>query len=253
MNSKPSRYADAGSHAIIWDFDGTLADTRLRNMHVTRSILKDITGRPTEEHAALESLESYKEALLRTANWRDLYSKEFGLPESDIQRAGQLWGAYQLLDETPAPSFAGIVEVLERWRVLPQGIVSQNGSEIITNILEANNIKNYFGAIIGYEDVEFRLQKPSPEGLIHCIRILTGLEPGLVFYIGDHGTDALCAKLGQEILAERNLDISIISIGAFYGIDPQPGLEDNFEHAAYQPAELTEIITKSLEDWPAGR
>jgi HAD superfamily hydrolase (TIGR01549 family) len=253
IDTNTSQHAHTGSHAIVWDFDGTLADTRLRNMHVTQLILGAITGRPADEHAALASLESYKEALLRTANWRDLYSKEFGLTEPDIDRAGHLWGEYQLLDETPAPSFTGIVEVLERWSELPQGIVSQNGSEIITNILEANNIKNYFRAIIGYEDVEFRLQKPSPEGLIHCIEILTGLQPGLVFYIGDHETDAMCAKLGQEILAARMLDIEIISVGAFYGIEPQPGLEDNFVHVAYHPAELTEIITRSLQDWRAGR
>jgi HAD superfamily hydrolase (TIGR01549 family) len=253
MNLKPSRYAHTGSHAMVWDFDGTLADTRQRNMNVTRSILRDITGRRTEEHAALTSLETYKQALLRTINWRDLYKREFGLAEPDIDRAGYLWPEYQLLDETPAPSFDGIVEVLERWQDLPQGIVSQNSSEIITNILKANRLDDYFESIVGYEDVEFRLQKPSPEGLIHCIEMLTGLQPGLVFYIGDHETDAECARLGQEILAERRLDVAIISIGAFYGIEPQLGLEENFAYVAHQTAEISEIITRNLENWPAGR
>lgn len=217
-------------------------------MHVTRSIIQHITGQPWQTYAVLSSLDTYKQALLRTANWRDLYGREFGLPEPDIDRAGHLWPEYQKLEKTPAPYFEGIPEVLERWRELPQGIVSQNGSEIISGILEANNLSDYFAAIIGYEDVEFRLQKPSPEGLIHCIEILTGLRPGLVFYIGDHETDAICAKMGQELVDKRKLDIEIISIGAFYGIEPQERREDHFNHAADEPAELTEIIGTYLEE-----
>jgi HAD superfamily hydrolase (TIGR01549 family) len=238
MNLNTSQPADTKSCAIIWDFDGTLADTRLRNMHVTRSIINALTDQSGAEFAALSSLDSYKEALLRTANWRDLYDREFGLSESDIDRAGHLWPKYQELEETPAPFFEGIAEVLQRWKNLPQGIVSQNGSAIIANILEANNLRDYFGAIIGYEDVEFRLQKPSPEGLIHCIDLLTQMRPGYVFYIGDHETDALCAEKGREILAERKLNIEIISIGAFYGVEPLLPREDKFDHAARQPAEL---------------
>lgn len=253
MSSNKPRHADTGSHAIVWDFDGTLADTRLRNMYVTRSIIQDITGQPGQQHAALSSLDSYKEALLRTANWRDLYDREFGLSESDIDRAGHLWGEYQLREKTPAPFYEGIAEVLEALRDLPQGIVSQNGSAIITNILRANQLDNYFGAIIGYEDVEFRLQKPSPEGLIHCIEVLTGLRPGIVFYIGDHETDALCAEKGQETLDERRLDIEIISIGAFYGTEPVRSREEKFDHAACRPAELTEIIASYLKDSSASR
>jgi HAD superfamily hydrolase (TIGR01549 family) len=201
----------------------------------------------------LSSLDSYKQALLRTANWRDLYGREFGLSEPDVDRAGHLWPEYQELEKTPAPCFDGIPEVLERWKELPQGIVSQNGSEIIEGILEANRMRGYFNTIIGYEDVEFRLQKPSPEGLIHCIEILTGLLPGLVFYIGDHETDARCAELGQELLSERKLDIEVISIGAFYGIEPQERREDSFDHVADKPAELTEIIATYLEESQAGR
>lgn len=248
MNTISTPHTKAGSHAIVWDFDGTLADTRLRNMHVTRSIIQHISGQPWQTYPILSSLDSYKQALLRTANWRDLYGREFGLPEADVDRAGHLWPEYQELEQTPAPLFDGIVEVLERWKALPQGIVSQNGSAIINGILEANAVEDYFEAIIGYEDVEFRLQKPSPEGLIHCIEILTGLQPGLVFYIGDHETDARCAELGQEMLREREPDIEIISIGAFYGIEPQERREDAFDQAADEPAELTEIIGTHLEE-----
>jgi HAD superfamily hydrolase (TIGR01549 family) len=252
MDTNTSQYAHTGSHAIVWDFDGTLADTRLRNMEVTRSIIQHLTGQPWQKYAVLSSLDSYKQALLRTTNWRDLYGREFGLSEPDVDRAGHLWPEYQELEKTPAPFFDGIKEVLERWKELPQGIVSQNGSAIINGILEANDAGEYFESIIGYEDVEFRLQKPSPEGLIHCIEILTGLQPGLVFYIGDHETDARCAELGQEILRERKLGIEIISIGAFYGIEPQEWREDIFDYVAYRPGELTEIIAKNLQDWRAG-
>ena len=34
--------------AIIWDYDGTLVDTHIKNLNVTRKIIEHITGKKPE-------------------------------------------------------------------------------------------------------------------------------------------------------------------------------------------------------------
>jgi hypothetical protein len=36
--------------AVIWDFDRTLADTRVRNLNVTRTFIALVTGRPASAY-----------------------------------------------------------------------------------------------------------------------------------------------------------------------------------------------------------
>ena len=59
--------------AIIWDYDGTPADTRHKNLNVTRNIIESIIETDAEEFSALQSLENYTLANRRTSNWRELY------------------------------------------------------------------------------------------------------------------------------------------------------------------------------------
>ena len=46
--------------AIIWDYDGTLVDTRLKNYQVNRAILEAVTGKSADEFEGLTSFESHE-------------------------------------------------------------------------------------------------------------------------------------------------------------------------------------------------
>jgi len=203
--------------AIIWDYDGTLADTRQKNLNVTRSIIKDISGRDSDDISILKDVERYHQVTMRSTNWRKFYRDEFQLNEEQINEAGSLWTEYQLSDNTPVIIFDGIKQGLSSFGSIPQGIVSQNSKRNVSHQLEKEDLIKYFGFIVGYEEVEFDKQKPEPDGLIICIEELIDLKSGVIFYIGDHESDFECAMSANSILRSTNL--KIFSIGAFYGSD----------------------------------
>ena len=193
---------------VIWDYDGTLVDSRIKNLNVTKAILSEIMS--DVEYSVLDSLENYEKANIKSSNWRELYRNEFGLDEKQIDYAGRLWTKFQLLDKTEVDLFEGISFTVPKLRQYPQGIVSQNSSENIRHILERFNLQKYFDLIIGYEEVDFTKQKPNPEGLLTCISEITNLQNNdSVIYIGDHITDIQCAHHANDKMS-RNAVISIL-------------------------------------------
>ena len=203
--------------AIIWDYDGTLVDSRQKNLNVTRKIVSQILKGDPTEIPALSSLTNYHQAHIQATNWREFYKESFGLTEEQTDDAGRMWTEYQLEDQTSIPLIDGVGETIISLRSFPQGIVSQNSRENIIQYLKQKNLHSYFKSIIGYEEVDLDKQKPNPEGLMMCIERLTDFKPGVVIYIGDHESDVQCALNANNILSEKNPETKIISIGAFYG------------------------------------
>ena len=205
--------------AIIWDYDGTLVDSRQKNLNVSRKIIsKILRGDPTEI-PALSSLTKYHQAHSKATNWREFYKESFGFDENQTDDAGRMWTAYQLEDQTTIPLMNGVEDVIYSLNKYPQGIVSQNSRSNIIRYLKENNLLSYFKDIVGYEEVKMERQKPFPDGLLLCIERLTDFKPGVVIYIGDHETDVRCTVNASKILSEKKKDIRIVSIGAFYGFD----------------------------------
>jgi HAD superfamily hydrolase (TIGR01549 family) len=193
-------------------------DSREKNLAVTRTILKTITGKDPDVYPALRSLAAYSAAQARSQNWREFYKKEFGLSEELIDETGRAWSLLQLSDATPVNIFPGLHSVLHELRDLRHGIVSQNAKRAIERVLENNKLSGYFNAIIGYEEVDLRRQKPAPDGLLKCIDVMMPDAGGTVLYIGDHETDALCARNANEALRARQRHIRVLSAGATYGL-----------------------------------
>ena len=91
--------------AVIWDYDGTLVDTRHKNLNVTRKIIERITKRSADEFPMLENIEEYHRATMDTSNWRKCYREEFEIGEEQVKEAGSLWTEYQLNDYPPVNVF----------------------------------------------------------------------------------------------------------------------------------------------------
>jgi len=229
--------------AIIWDYDGTLVDTRRKNLLVTRKIVEQVTGKDAREFLALQSLESYMIATKKSTNWRELYQAEFGMTDPQTDQAGWLWTEYQIQDSTPVPFYDGLGEVLATLRQLPQGIVSQNARQNIANTLQVYGLSEYFGCIIGFEEVDLQRQKPEPDGLLQCVAQLTGWTSGQVVYIGDHETDVRCARNANVELRKQQVDLRIISIGVSYGFETNPA-RWNFppDYTATTPQEILHLV-----------
>ena len=227
--------------AVIWDYDGTLVDSRQKNLSVTRKIVEEMTNRSADEFPMLTDLEKYHRATMESSNWRKFYREEFELNKEQVNEAGSLWTVYQLNDSTPVNVFAGIREGMNSIGTVPQGIVSQNSKSNIERQLKSDGLIKYFSHISGYEEVALDMQKPEPDGLISCIKDLTDSEDGIIFYIGDHEMDIQCAARANQILA----DLEVLSIGVLYGTgidNVEWNTQPDFEANSVQ--ELFDIIIK---------
>lgn len=230
------------ARAVIWDFDGTLIDTREKNLAVNRRIIEEITGRGWSEWSALRTVDEYERAIRRSRNWRELYGIEFGLSGVQTDRAGAMWSDLHARDETPTTVFDGIEEALATLHQLPHGIVSQNARPTIEALLGAVDLTGHFTAIIGYEEVGRDRQKPHPEGLLACIELLLSGEHGTVLFIGDHPTDAECAALAAEELAQSGSGTNIVAVAACFGsVCDADEWATPPQHVARHPRDITEI------------
>ena len=235
--------APGNVHATIWDYDGTLVDTRQKNLNVTRQIVERVAGVDPLTLDALQSLERYSQVNRRSRNWRELYTGEFGFTEEQTDTAGKLWAEYQLKDTTPTPAYVGIHEAVSLLQGFRNGIVSQNSQSTISQVLQENDLLRFFGLIVGYEEVGLRRQKPDPEGLLMCIDRLAGSRTGCVLYIGDHATDIECARNANRVLHRNGIDLQVVSIGVSYSSDgdtPRWSIRPDYE--ARTVKELTNIV-----------
>ena len=237
--------ADHGPlRATIWDFDGTLVDTRQKNMNVNRQIVEAVTGQPWLRFSVLEGVAAYDEAQQRFANWREFYRRGIGLVEDEIDRAGAMWTELQLTDTTPAPFFDGIGAALDRLQgAAVHGIVSQNSRQNIEEMLEGEGLFHYFEHIVGYEEVGTQRQKPAPDGLLMCIERLTNSTAGTVLYVGDHETDVRCGRRANRALAERQIPQRVVTVGAFFdsvGSDGSWSVRPDYR--ASSPADVVTIV-----------
>ncbi len=202
--------------AVLWDFDGTLADTRHKNLSVNRRIVAEISGRPWREFTALGTIDAYDEAVRRAANWRELYRANFGFTDRDCDRAASAWASYQLQDRTPAPLFEGLPEVVRELAHLRQGIVSQNARDHIIEQLTNARLERHFASIVGYQEVPPGRQKPDPDGLLLGLEALTKFAPGRALYVGDHEGDTLCTAATNRVLRRRGIDLEVLSVAAMF-------------------------------------
>ena len=227
--------------AIIWDYDGTLVDSRQKNLNVTRKIIEKVSEKKADTFPLLRSVDIYHRVTMEMMNWREFYRDQFQLTEDQIDEAGGLWSKFQLSDETPVTVFSGIHEVISSAGEFPQGIVSQNSKSNVLRQLEMENLSGYFSSIIGYEEVGLNNQKPHPEGLLKCMEQLFDMKEGSIFYIGDHETDILCARNTNEALKDSGTNLNVITIGALYGTGTQT---DNW---SVQPDYVARTVGDLLE------
>ena len=227
--------------AVIWDYDGTLVDTRQKNLDVTKKIVFEVLNKPYEEFPALLNLADYEKANSRSANWRDLYSREFFMNEEQTNYAGSLWTKYQLLNTSKLELYRGLREtIIDLGASYLQGIVSLNSHANIRNSLSHNSVESYFNAIIGYEEVDFAKQKPDPDGLLKCITHLKlDTSNGTIVYIGDHETDAHCAFNTNQALGKKR----VVSVGSLYEKDSNHHTwTSQPDHIAVTTGQIKEII-----------
>lgn len=137
---------------------------------------------------------------------------------------------------------AGIEKVLEACaKEYALGIASSNTHEAMGKHLDAYDIRKYFSAVVGKEDLpveneEPRL-KPHPGCLLICLEKI-GLKPWDCVYIGDQVSDIQAARNMRAAVGS-----SIPAIAVTYGYGTMQSLKAaKPDYMAETPEELLEII-----------
>lgn len=200
--------------AILWDYDGTLADSSRKSIEVTLDVLSNFIPDVYENvPPEISSREAFQEWYGRISDWKELYRTCYKLSEEQIAYAGKIWGEAQLRNKTESEVFEGIPEVLEKFKDIKMGVCSQNGREIIEKTLEHQNVLKYFSAVLGIEDVPFDEQKPMPTAFIKCLERLgtENFERNFV-YIGDHSVDVAFGRNAEAVLRKDYPDARVITV-----------------------------------------
>ncbi len=227
--------------AFLWDFDGTLADTRHKNFNVTCRILNGLHPEAAAKAPLQQGPEGYDQAYRHLSNWREFYTRHLGFSEEETDQAGRLWSRYQMEDETPMPLFEGIAETLGQLRHRPHAVVSQNARPVIERALAAADLHDFFTSVVGYEEVPIRRQKPEPDGILLSLRHLN-LDSGTVLFVGDHPTDMLTAHNANQALRASGAKIQVFSVAAAYSCgDSWKDWPHPPDHVAAHPREILEI------------
>lgn len=227
--------------AILWDFDGTLADSAAKNIAITKTILEQVAPHLCGDNLpkSLSSKAEYHIANHGADHWRDLYRDYFGLTADEIEVAGPMWAPHQMLDQTEVTLFDGIAEIIEQFADYPQGICSANASPLIRQVLEKYGVHHRFQSVIGYENLPEEQQKPAPDGGLKCLaEIFEDSRNKKIVFIGDHIADVIFARGLEQRLGPSSTVVSVIV--TYSGADPQKW--------AMQPDMVFDQLT-DLSDW----
>lgn len=234
-------------NAVLWDYDGTLADSYEKNYAVTLDVLKRGVPRLYEKlPSALELKETFISAVTAYEDWRRLYTECYGMTVEETERAGRLWEPCQRDCALIAPLYDGAGEILKEYGDRKQGIVSQNSGEEILKILHMNALDGCVGYVCGYTDVPQFSPKPSPVPFIKCAERL-GINPAedTVVYIGDHEEDVLFVKnIRRYCEEELTAEIRIYSVAAAYSGSNPKVWKNQPDYTAYSVSELSEVLRR---------
>ena len=161
--------------AVLFDWDGTLCDSRAAHLRAFQTTLAEFGIRFTFAEGKA----------VYTPAWQRMY-QAFGLPESQWRAADERW-LHHYRGEEPA-LIPGAADVLETLRAcgLKLGIVTAGTRDRIDRELNRLGLSETFPATVCHEDVVEK--KPHPEGLEQALRAL-GATPGSCCYVGDTPDD----------------------------------------------------------------
>lgn len=197
---RSSRVSKPGQpHAVLFDLDGTLADTG-----------QDLA------YALNQTLQHYRQATLPYERIRPVVSHGgialiklgFGITQDSPgfeERRQFLLDVYKdnLCRETALfPGMGGVLAGLESRR-LPWGIVTNKPAWLTDPLINAMQLERRAGCVISGDTCKNR--KPHPQPILHACELLD-CEPAHTWYVGDAGRDM-----------EAGRAAGCVTIGALYG------------------------------------
>lgn len=211
--------------AVLFDFDGTVADTGRGIFTCLRQTLAEMGIK----EIPLEKLERFIGPPLHHS-----FQTEFGFDEAAaaaaVERYREKYRGGGLFD---LDLYDGIVELLEKLKQagVKTGLASAKPEQFIYQILEKYSLGHLFDAVSGSSIDNIHAEKVD---IIRRTMEALGLVPGArVLMVGDRLFDILGAK-----------DAGIQSAGVLFGYGSREELEKaGADYIVKSPAELLEIVT----------
>jgi len=183
---------------ILFDFDGTLANTNDLILRTFREVFEKLIGEVDEE------------TLLACIGPTLEESGEKYYPE-DPELFAKMYRKLNLTyHDEMIELFPGIREMLDRLEKtdLKLGIVTSKRSDVLVSGLKVLDMEHYFGVLVAQDHV--KNHKPDPEAVCLALSKL-GLSANECFMVGDNYHD---------ILAGHNAGMKSVAVGwALKGVD----------------------------------
>lgn len=231
--------------SILWDYDGTIANSNAKNYIVTLDLFRHEAPQIFDLNPPnLTSQSAFDEALKNYEDWRELYQDCYKLSCEETERLGSLWAHYQISSNIKTPLFSGIAEIIKKFSFTKQAVISQNGSENIRNVLSEYDIDRYFNVFVGIDEVPGNLAKPNHSSFITTLKKMNvSPEDGIIIYIGDHEVDTQFVRSTQAYLNSLSINNNIKAVAVSYGGSEPTKWKTTPDFIASNTKELDSILT----------
>ena len=211
--------------AILFDFDGTIADTSEDMVGCLNILLKNHSKEDVDIRKAKNFISKGAAGLINFAfpkisdEEKKLYISEYlEIYKNNLYIKTKLFSGIEEL-------ILNIIKKQYKW-----GIVTNKPSYLVNPIIEKINFTYSPNCVVAGDTLS--VKKPNPEPLIHAAKII-GCSPSLCAYVGDDIRDITAAN-----------SAGMISIAALYGFieDLQQVKEWGSDYMINKPSDLENLI-----------
>ena len=211
--------------AILFDFDGTIADTSEDMVGCLNILLKNHSKEDVDIRKAKNFISKGAAGLINFAfpkisdEEKKLYISEYlEIYKNNLYIKTKLFSGIEEL-------ILNIIKKQYKW-----GIVTNKPSYLVNPIIEKINFTYSPNCVVAGDTLS--VKKPNPEPLIHAAKII-GCDPSLCAYVGDDIRDITAAN-----------SAGMISVAALYGFieDLQKVKEWGSDYMINKPLDLENLI-----------
>jgi beta-phosphoglucomutase len=160
--------------AVIFDWDGTLGDTRQVIVVSFQEALSEINCKASNEYIerriGIGAAETFRD-ILRSA--------KTPFDEKTIQRLVERKSELEIELTDHVKLFPGAVELLDALHgKIKMGLASMNNCSVVSHLLKAKDLEKYFDVVLGAESISH--SKPDPEIFLKAADLLKAKPEGCV-------------------------------------------------------------------------
>ena len=178
--------------AVIFDLDGTLINSAIPFKEMKRKVIAFLHANGVDDRLLNEDMLSAEIIDLAICYLQRKDSSENQVSEI-LAQLSNIMNEVELQSTGNATVIEGVPRILGvlKERGLKLGVMTRGCSEYTHKILTKFSLNRYFDAVVARDDVD--QPKPNPEHAFHVLKLL-GVKAQETLFIGDHWSDAECAK-----------------------------------------------------------